>query len=41
MVKLNRITGNISGLKFMNETSVNIRRNWRTEKHLKDRANTL
>ena len=41
MAKLNCTTGNISGLEFMNETSLNIRRNWPTEKSLKDRANTL
>ena len=41
MAKLNCTTGNISALEFMNETSLNIRRNRPTEKHLKDRANTL
>ena len=41
MAKLNCITGNISGLEFMNETSLNIWRKWRTEKHLKDRVNIL
>ena len=41
MAKLNGTTGNISGLEFRNETSLNIRRNWPTEKRLKDRANTL
>ena len=41
MAKLNCTTGNISGLEFMNERSLNIRRNWPTEKRLKDRADTL
>ena len=39
MAKLNCTTSNISGLKFMNETSLNIRRNCLMEKRLKDRAN--
>ena len=41
MAKLICTTGNISGLEFMNETSLNIRRNGPTEKRLKNRANTL
>ena len=41
MEKLNCTTGNISGLEFRNETSLNMRRNRHTEKRLKERANTL
>ena len=41
MAKLDCTTGKISGLEFMSERSLNVRRNWPMEKRLKDRADTL